>query len=50
MINNLQKLKGKTKLKVCKNAIKYYDELNNKKFRFQEDIFSKNVEGIGKIY
>ena len=48
-------MKGKTKLKICKNLSIYYDEMNirrqNGKFQFEEDLFSRNVvEGIGKIY
>ena len=50
MIKKLQSLKGKTKLKFYKNISKYYDEMNNKNFRFEEDLFSKNAQGIAKIY
>ena len=50
MIDKLQSLKGKTKLKFYKNISNYYDEMNNKNFRFGEDPFAKNAEGIGKIY
>ena len=47
MINNLQSLKGKTKLKFYENISKYY---KNRNFQSQEDPFSKNAQGISKIY
>ena len=50
MINKLQSLKGKTKLKFYKNISNYYDEMNNKNFRFEEDPFAKNAQVIGKTY
>ena len=50
MINKLQGLKGKTKLKIYKNISNYYDEMKYKNFRFEENPFSKNAEGISKIY
>ena len=50
MNNKLQSLKYKTKLKFCKNISNYYDEMNTKKFRFEEDPFAKNAQGFGKIY
>ena len=50
MIDKLKSLKGKTKLKFYKNISNYYDEMNSKNFRFEEDPFAKNAEGIGKIY
>ena len=50
MIIKLQELKGKTKLKVYKNISKYYDEKKNKDFQTQEDLFSKNAQGISKIF
>ena len=50
----LQSLKGKTKLKFYKNISNYYDEMNFRRqsgtFQFEEDPFSKNVQGIGKSY
>ena len=52
LINNLESLKGKTKLKFYKNISIYYDEKNIRRqsgtFQFEEDPFSKNVRGIGK--
>ena len=48
MINKLQELKGKTKLKVYKNISKYYDEMIIKNFRFEEDAFAKIAQGIKK--
>ena len=50
MINKIQQLKGKTKLKFYKNISSYYIEMKNKNFQTQEDPFSKNAEGISKIY
>ena len=47
MINKLQKLKGKTKLKFYKIISIYYD---NMKIKFDEDPFAKNAQGISKIY
>ena len=49
MINKLQSLKGKTKLKLYKNISNYYIEMKNKNFQTQEDPFSKNAVGISKI-
>ena len=50
MINKLQQSKGKTKLKFYKNISNYYIEMKNKNFQTQQDPFSKNAEGISKIY
>ena len=50
MINKLQSLKGKTKLKLYKNINNYFIEMKNKNFQTQEDPFSKNALGISKIY
>ena len=51
MINKLQSLKGKTKLKFYKNISNYYIEMKNKNFQtHHEDPFSKNAQGISKIY
>ena len=50
MINKLQSLKGKTKLKFNKNISNYYDEMKRKNFQTHEDPFSKNAPGISKIY
>ena len=50
MINKLQKLKGKTKLKFYRNVSNYYDEMKHKKFQTQEDHFAKNAQGISKTY
>ena len=49
MINKLQQLKGKTKLKFYKHISKYYTEMKNKNFQTQ-DPFAKNAQGISKIY
>ena len=50
MINKLQSLKGKTKLKFYKNISNYYIEMKNKNFQSQQNPFSKNAQGISKIY
>ena len=50
MINKLQEIKGKTKLKIYKNISNYYIEMKNKNFQTQQDPFSKNAQGISKIY
>ena len=47
MINKLQQLKGKTKLKFSKNVSIYYDNMN---IRSDEDPFAKTAQGISKIY
>ena len=47
IINKLQQLKGKTKLKFYKNISNYYDNMN---IRFDENPFAKNTQGISKIY
>ena len=50
VINKLQSLKGKTKLKFYKNISNYYTEMKNKNFESQQDPFAKNAQGINKIY
>ena len=50
MINKLQSLKGKTKFKFYKNISNYYTEMKNKNFQSQQDPFSRNAQGISKIY
>ena len=50
MINKLQDLKGKTKLKFYTNISNYYDEINIRNFKFQDDPFGKNAQSISKIY
>ena len=51
IIDKLQSLKGKTKLKFYKNIGTYYIEMKNKNFQTQyEDPFSRNAQGISKIY
>ena len=47
MINKLQQLKGKTKLKFHKNISNYYDNMN---IKMDEDPFAKNAQNISKIY
>ena len=50
MIIELKQLKGKTKLKFYKNISNYYIEMKNKNFQTLQDPFSKNAQGISKIY
>ena len=50
MIDKLQQLKGKTKLKFYKNMGNYYDEMKHKNVQTQENIFAKNAQGFSKIY
>ena len=51
MINKLQELKGKTKLKFYINISNYYIERKNKNFQTNnQDPFSRNIQGISKIY
>ena len=51
MINKLQSLKGKTKLKFYKNIKNYYIEMKNRNFQTRDqDPFSKNAKGISKVY
>ena len=47
MINELQELKGKSKLKFYKNVSNCYDIMN---IEMDEDRFAKNAQGISKIY
>ena len=51
MINKLQQLKGKTKLKFYKIISNYYKEMKNKNFQTSDrDPCAKNAQGISKIY
>ena len=54
MINKVQLLKGKTKLKFHGNISNYYDEMKigreSNTFQFEEYPFSKDVQAIGKKY
>ena len=50
MINKLQSLRGKTKLKFYKKISNSYIEMKNKSFQTEEDPFAKNAQGISKIY
>ena len=43
MINKLQQLKGKTKLKSYKKS-NYYTEMKNKNFQTQQDPFAKKLK------
>ena len=48
MIDKLQQLKCKSKLKFYKNKSNYYKEMKNINFQFQEDPFSRNAQGLVK--
>ena len=48
MINELQQLIGKTKLKFHKNISSYYDERKHRNFQTQEDPFSKMLKVLVK--
>ena len=50
MINKLQSLKRRTKLKFYKNISSYYDKTKQKNFPTQEVPFSKNAQRVSKIY
>ena len=50
VINKLQSLKGKTKLNFYMSISNYYIEMKNKNFQTQQDPFSRNAQGISKIY
>ena len=51
MTNKLQSLKGKTKVKFYKNISDYYIEMKHRNFQtHHEDPFSKNAQGISRIY
>ena len=50
MIDKLQQLKGKTKLKFYENICNYYNEMKHRNFQTQEDPFSRNAQGISRIY
>ena len=51
VIDKLQQLKGRIKLKFYKNISDYYKEMKFKNFQSNNiDPFSKNTQGISKIY
>ena len=51
MIDKLQELKGKTKLKFYKNIKNYYIEMKNINYQTNnQDPFPKNAQGISKSY
>ena len=50
LIDKLQQLKGKMKLKFYKSISNYYIEMKNKNFQTQEDPFSRNAQGFSNIY
>ena len=47
MINKIQSLKGKTKLKFYQKMSNYSDNMN---IRMDEDPFARNAQGISEIY
>ena len=54
MIDKLQSVKDKSKLKFNQNLRNYYDEINYRKrgstFQFEEDPFDNKTKGLSKIY
>ena len=50
MIDKLQSVKGKTKLKFYKNISDYYKEMKKKIQTNNQDPFAKNAQGISKTY
>ena len=50
MNNTKQQLKGKMKFNFYKNISNYYTQMKNKIFQTQQDPFSRNAQGIKKIY
>ena len=50
VINKIQDLNGKTKIKFYTKISHYYDEINIRNFKFEDDPFVKNAQGISKIY
>ena len=50
MINKLQSLKGKTKLKFYKSISNYFDEMIIRNFKFEAEPFSENAQGFSKVY
>ena len=50
MIIKLQEWKGKRKLKIYKSRSNFYDEMNLRISKFEEDSFSKNAQSISNIY
>ena len=51
VIEKLQQIKGRIKLKIYKNISDFYKEMKNKILQSNKiDPFSKNAKGIGKTY
>ena len=50
MINKLQHLNGKTKLKFYKNISNYYIEMKDKNFQGGQDPFFRDARGISKLH
>ena len=50
MIDKLQQLKGKSKLRYHKNISNYYKELKRMNFQTQQDPFARNAQGTSRIY
>ena len=49
MLDKLQQLNGKTKLKFYKIISNYYNEMKHENCQTQEDAFSRNAKGISRI-
>ena len=50
IFKKLQSVNRKTRLNFYKIISNYYDEMKHKIFKFEEDPFSKNAQGICKVY
>ena len=50
MIIKLQELEGKTKMIFYPNLSFYYNEMNIRKFKLEEDLFTENAHDISKNY
>ena len=50
----MTKFKRKNKIETLSKKNNYYEEMNIRRqkstFHFEEDLFSKNVQGTGKVY
>ena len=50
MINKVQSLKGKTKIKIHKNLSNFCDEMNIRTFKFEEGTSCKIARSISETY
>ena len=49
MINKIQYLKGKTKIKFYKNISNYYNEMKNKNFKLKKILFLETRKVLVKL-